>query len=666
MNKYGLGVNYTAQKCEFGLFAPDVKKVSLVLYEDAGEYDEEGNVASHCGGRELPMKKTQDDIWRICVEEDLEQACYMYKLTDETGREQYARDPYAKAVTANGHRSVVLDLAKTDPEGFSQYKHVDNGSHTDAVVYELHVRDFSMDESVPFAHRGKFLAFTEKGLQTPGGHAAGIDSLKELGITHVQFQPIYDYAVVNELRVDEPGYQGQKFNWGYDPHNYNVPEGAYATDVIHPQARIKECKEMIMALHKAGIGVIMDVVFNHTFSIEDGPFGHIAPDYYYRKKPDGTYSDGAACGNEVATERKMVRAYIKDSLKYWVEEYGIDGFRFDLMGLIDVDTMQEITDELRSECKSDIILYGEPWQAGGSVLAEEKQTLKGAQKDRGFGIFNDNIRDALKGSTRGRDGAFVQGRKGFEKEIAEGVCGSIHSIASQPTEVVNYAGAHDDLNLWDKVITTLGLRTKEGFLNMEQGKLKRGNFQQSIAKATLHQGITSENVWENKAVRACVLANSIVLTAQGIAFIHAGDEILRSKYGDANSFISPDAINKLQWQDKDRFYPVFQYYQKLITLRKKHPAFRMADRKEIMQHLEILTQKNGLVSLRITEHANGDEWKNIFIVYNGNEASQQMTLPLNGTWELAIELGTEEKQQNNLAGEEITIAGTSMMIWYQK
>lgn len=644
-----LGLEFHKTHCVFRLFSPDAKQVKIVIYHDAKE--------EH--GRTFPMEQGADGIWETVIRENLENRYYLYEVTDQNGVKRYGRDPYSIAVGVNGQRSAIVDLTKTDPEDFEQYKKVELASPTDAVIYEAHIRDFTMDEGIPFEHRGKFLGMIEHGLKTKEGKSAGIDSLKELGITHIQILPLYDSAAVDEEKVDDPEYTGRKYNWGYDPHNYNVPEGIYATDPYDPVCRIRECKEMIAGFHKAGIGVIMDVVYNHTYSVQDGPFEAVVPGYFYRM--NGTeYANGSGCGNEIASERPMVRQYIKDSLKYWVKEYGIDGFRFDLMGLIDRQTMKEIGEELRRELRSDILLYGEPWQAGGSVLPYEQQMVKGAQRGIGIGVFNDNIRDALRGSTRGRDGAFALGRKGFEKEIAESVKGSIHTFAEIPSESINYAGAHDDLNLWDKIITALGMRQAEGFLNMQDGRLKRGNLENAIKRATLHHGITKQNIWNSKAARACVLADAVVLTSQGIPFLYAGDELLRSKYGDPNTYQSGDRINTICWNDKDRLEPVYEFYKSLIALRKAHPAFRMNSRKMVEEKLRVFCEKGNIVGYTLGEHANGDAAGYLCVFYNGNDTEKKIRLPFEADWKLLLATpGKTVKQE----GIDVVLEGTSIQIW---
>lgn len=654
LNFKSLGVKYEEGACEFGIFSPQAKEAAVMLYPQIP--------MDYAAGEAYRMEADREGIWRVRVTGKLKNYIYMFRIRNADGEIVYARDPYAFGVTANGRESVILDMRETDPEGFAEYKHIALKHPVDAVIYEMHIRDFSMDENIPFRHRGKFLSVAEHGLKTAQGRSAGIDSLCELGITHVQILPFFDSAAVDETRVDNPDDRGRKYNWGYDPHNYNVPEGSYATDCHDPQTRIRECKKMIMELHKAGLGVIMDVVYNHTYSVEEGPFEKTAPGYYYRKDGEGL-ANGSACGNEVASEREMARAYIINSLKFWVEEYGVDGFRFDLMGLIDVDTMRLAAEELR-KIKPDILLYGEPWQAGGSVLPEEKQTVKGRQRGLGFGVFNDDIRDALRGSTKGRDGGFAVGRKGFENLIAEAVCGSLHTFAENPGESINYAGAHDDLNLWDKVITSLGQRGREGFLNIKDGKFSGGSLENALKRAELHHGITRENIWEVQSVRACVLANAVVLLSQGVPFLYEGDEMLNSKYGDANSFQSGDAINRLCWNDKDKFPEIFEFYQALIRLRKEHPAFRMTGRGQVEKCLQITECGRGCVAFVISG-VTGDSWRHIFTAFYSAEEEKRIILPGGQCWKSALKMpGRTQGSGTDTEIGEIRLQGIDMQVAY--
>ncbi len=655
-----LGLIYTQSQSKFKVWAPTAKTVDLVIYDNAGVYNNNGYVTDHTGGKEYAMTKNSG-VWKTTISEDLKGKYYMYKVSFADGKVNYAVDPYAKATSANGQRTAIVDLSETNPSNWNETKNLNMGTPTDAILYELHVRDFSIDNNASFVNKGKFKAFTEENLTTASGNKIGIDHLEELGVNYVHLLPVYDFRTVNELK-------GNEFNWGYDPQNYNVPEGSYSTDPTNPKTRIIEFKEMVQALHKKEIGVIMDVVYNHTASIEDGPFNKIVPNYFYRMNDKGQFTNGSGCGNEVASEYPMVRKYIKDSLKYWVSEYGVDGFRFDLMGLIDVQTMKEITQELRAEFGQDIIIYGEPWQAGGSPLPEEMQTTKGKQKNNGFAVFNDNIRWAIKGDSDGSDKGFATGNTSKEGDIKEGVLGSIYSITDAPTETINYVTAHDNLNLWDKVIKTQGLEQQEGFVNIRDGQIVNGgSVEEAVKSATPHSAVDLNNVLDNETVKRTLLANGIVLTSQGVPFIHAGDELLRTKYGDHNSYKSPDAINQIIWEYKDKFVDVNKYYKGLIELRKSHPAFRMTTKEDIEKNIDVYKTEDGLVAFNIKNNANGDSWRNIVVIYNANSESKLVELPKETMWNIVV----NEKQAGTTTLEvldnanEVNVEGISVMVLWE-
>ncbi|MFD1908643.1 alpha-amylase family glycosyl hydrolase [Paenibacillus rhizoplanae] len=397
------------------------------------------------------MERSEGGVWTIQVPGNLKGKYYMYRAVFADGSINEAADPCAAAVSANGVRTAIVDLSETDPDGWESDASPVLPHPADAIIYELHVRDFSSDPSSGLTYKGKFKAFTETGLRDEAGHLLGVDHLAELGITHVHLMPVFDYQTVDELGKagEEPASSiFTDYNWGYDPQHYNVPEGSYSTDPANPLTRIREFKEMVQALHSRGISVIMDVVYNHTYGFQKGPFQPLVPDYFYRHDQSGRLSNGSGVGNELATERPMVRKYIKDSLSYWAKEYHIDGFRFDLMGLMDSVTMREITEELRLEINPGLLLYGEPWTGGDSPLASK--TLKGVQRGKGYAVFNDNFRAAIKGDSDGWGKGFVTGEFGKEGAIASGVSGAIHEFTDAPTETVNYVTAHDNLNLWDK------------------------------------------------------------------------------------------------------------------------------------------------------------------------------------------------------------------------
>ncbi|MNS20283.1 Pullulanase precursor [compost metagenome] len=667
-----LGVTYTSLESRFKVWAPTAAKVSLLLYEDAGTYNTEGFVTDHSDVRNtVPMKRASCGVWSTVISGNLAGQCYMYKVefADETSH--IAIDPYAKAVTANGQRSVVIDLAASNPLRWAPAKKPVMLQPTDAVIYELHVRDFSIDESSGMVHKGQFKAFTELGVSTPDGLKSGIEHLKELGITHVQLLPCSDYATVNELPA--LGGNGLKplYNWGYDPQNYNVPEGSYSADPCDPVSRVREFKELVQALHDQGIRVVLDVVYNHTFSTDDGPFDKIVPGYYYRTTDTGRYTNASGVGNELASERPMVRKYILDSVRYWAEEFQVDGFRFDLMGLIDIGTMDEVTRMLRG-INPDILIYGEPWDMAGTTLPQEKKTLKGSQRNRGFGVFNDNFRIAIKGDSDGAHPGFATGEPGREGDIAVGVKGSIDTFAESPAESINYVTAHDNYILWDKVIAARGLIREMGMLDMQDGALRSGGCaEDAVNLAAPYQGIgEGPEVLRNELVRRTLLANAIILTSQGIPMIHAGDEILRTKYGDHNSYKSSDVINKIRWRNKRAFRHVFDYYKGLIRLRKAHPAFRMSTREAVTEHLQILHAEGNVVSFQIASHACGDIWNCIVVIYNADEEARDVRLPPNtGHWHIVVNdtaAGTAVLEQVDGTEGRVRVPGISVMVMYDR
>jgi pullulanase len=479
------------------------------------------------------------------------------------------------------------------------------------------VRDFSIAPDSGMRHKGKFLAFTEKNTKNNQGAATGLEYLAALGITHIHLLPAFDFASVNELAAAGGAGAGSAalFNWGYDPQNYNVPEGSYSTAPEVPAARVREFKAMVQALHGAGLRLVMDVVFNHTFQTGAGPFDAITPGYFYRTFADGRLANGSGCGNEVASERPMVRKFIIDSCLFWLREYQVDGFRFDLMGLLDRETMAQLAQKTREAAGADVILYGEPWQAGGSPLAPELQTGIGAQRGLGIAIFNDRIRGAIKGGSDDGSRGFATGAAGAEGGIARGVRGSVDDICDSADESVNYVTAHDNLNLWDKMALSYG----------------------AADLAAEPYGLISPEraLFDHDVVRSVLLANAIVFTSQGIAFFQAGDEFLRSKFGDANSYKSPDAVNMIRWDNVSRFRAVTDYYRGLIRLRREHPAFRMAARAD-MDAVKIVQADDLVVAFTIDGRRAGDVWRSLFVAYNGSGHEKRVALP-DGVWQVVVD-----------------------------
>lgn len=578
----------------------------------------------------LTMTQSDSGTWRASVPEKLYGKFYTFAVTVDG--KQLAETPgiWAKAVGTNGHRAAIVDLDATDPEGWNDDRGPAIDNITDAVLYEMHHRDFSMHPTSGIVHKGKFIALTEPGTTGPEGVATGIDHLKELGVTHVHILPSYDYNSVDESQLPS-----NQYNWGYDPYNYNAPEGSYSTDPANPSTRIREMKEMVKALHDAGIGVVMDVVYNHTANNDDSNFSLTAPGYFYRHRPDGTYSDASGCGNETASDRQMMSDFIVNSVKYWADEYHIDGFRFDLMAIHDIETMNRVAAELK-KINPSIFVYGEGWTAGDSPLPADRRALKeNVDKMKGIAVFSDDIRDAIKGHySNAADRGFATGKPGNEETVKIGIVAatahpqvdyskgnnSKFPYAGAPTEIINYVSCHDDLTLTDKLAKSMPGST------------------------------------EAERQRAARLAQTIVFTSQGTPFIFAGEEVFRDKKGVHNSYKSPDSINAIDWTLKSRNAAQFEYYRNLIALRKAHPAFRMTTAENIARNIvfDKVTTPN-IISYSIRNNANGDEWKEIKIVFNGSDTPFAAKIP-RGDWTVIARDG-----ELNPEGLGISSGGTVMV-----
>ncbi|MBB6022024.1 type I pullulanase [Paenibacillus sp. JGP012] len=668
-----LGVTLGDNLCVFKVWSPAAVQMQVLLYppQTDGSSDEHSDQVKQ---QVMPMQSDEQGVWVLNIEGECRGYRYMFRPTFADGTSTTAVDPYARAVTINGEMGVIVDMEQTHPEAWHQDQRPELHHATDAVLYELHVRDFSIHPSSGIVNKGKYLAFTETGLRDEAGHTLGIDHLAELGITHVHLMPVFDFATVDEAGVNDHMHDASNYNWGYDPLHYNVPEGSYASRADEPETRIREFKSMIAALHRKGIGVIMDVVYNHTFDTAGSSFEKLVPGYYYRQHADGTYSNGSGTGNEVATERAMVRKFIIDSVRFWAEQYHVDGFRFDLMGLMDITTMKQLASELHTRVSPSILLYGEPWGALESPLAD-KMTLKGTQRGAGFAVFNDNFRGVIKGDSDGDGKGFATGEEGKAADLWTGVQGSIHDFAAAPSETINYVTVHDNLNLWDKVARTQGLQEVLGFLQYnEDGSLKGcSSVEEAVRKANPYLQVDPHDVLGNETVRRCLLANGIVLTSQGIPLIAAGDELLRSKYGDMNSHQSGDMVNAIHWEQKQRFKPVFDYYRGLIQLRREHPVFRLRTREAIEQHVCLLHQEEGLLAYELQGAAVEDTWQRIVVIYNAAMRTRSIPIP-SGVWNVAVEDGrvdvhslrTVQDRQNGHYGEngEIKVKGLSMTILY--
>ncbi len=582
----------------FRLLAPETAKgVKVRIYQDG------------VGGKPIRTLKMKyaNGIWTATMKHRKGPLYGKFFTFDVTGdRKQWNETPgvFAKAVGVNGRRAAIIDMKSTDPDGWSRDERPVLKSPADQVIYEMHHRDFSIARNINlnpgkvFVKRvsteypGKFLALTEPW---------AISHLKELGVNAVHILPSFDYASVDESRLDTPQY-----NWGYDPLNYNVPEGGYSTDPFTPATRIREFKQMVQALHRAGIRVILDVVYNHTYSIDGSNFQKTWPDYYFRKTADGQYSNGSGCGNETASDRPMMRKYIIESVKYWINEYHIDGFRFDLMGVHDIETMNAVRAAV-DEIDPTIFIYGEGWSAGSCAYPQEQLAMKAhiSQMPR-IAAFSDELRDALRGPfSDDTKGAFLAGIPGEEESVKFGIAGGVRHPqvdikkvnyadefwATEPTQMISYVSCHDDMCLVDR-------------------------FHASIP------GITPEELQ-----RLDLLAQTAVFTSQGVPFMLSGEEMLRDKKGVHNSFESPDSINQLNWNNTIFYADAFNYYKKLIQLRKNHPAFRLGDAKKVRESLEFLPTQPCVVGYRLKNHAGGDTWGDIIVILNGNREAKTVQIP---------------------------------------
>lgn len=589
----------------------------------------------------LEMHRGDRGTWRAGVSQPLYGKFYTFSIKHNGKWLAETPGVWAKAVGTNGQRAAIIDFATTNPEGWAEDRGPVLDHITDAVLYEMHHRDFSIDPSSGIVHKGKFLALTEQGTTNAFGEATGIDHLKELGVTHVHILPSYDYN-----SVDEANLQANQYNWGYDPYNYNAPEGSYSTDPADPTARITEMKQMIKALHDAGIGVVMDVVYNHTANNDDSNFSLTAPGYYYRHRPDGSYSDASGCGNETASDRRQMSDYIVNSVKYWADEYHIDGFRFDLMAIHDTETMNRVASELK-KINPSIFVYGEGWTAGDSPLAPERRALKeNVSKMEDIAVFSDDIRDAVKGHySDAADRGFATGKPGNEETVKIGIVAatahpqvdyskgnnSKFPYAASPEMIINYVSCHDDLMLTDKLAKSM------------------------------------PDADESARQRAARLAQTIVFTSQGTPFMWTGEEIFRNKKGVHNSYKSPDSINAIDWNLKHTNADQFNYYRELIALRKAHPAFRMTSADDIARNLvfDNTADTPNLISYSLKNHANGDSAKEIKVVFNGSDQSREVKIP-KGDWTVVAEDGNLKADGlRTVKGGKMTVAPVSALILVQ-
>ena len=615
-------VTYTPQATTFKLFAPsEARRVQLRLYKDGD---------SQKAMKTVKLQKTGQDLWTATVKGDLKDRFYTFDM----GRGE-CPGVFAKAVGVNGRKGCILDLKDTDPEGWTEDRRPVTKSPADLVIYEMHHRDFSIARK-DAAHPGKFLALTEPW---------AISHLKELGVNAVHILPSYDYGSVDETRLSD-----NKYNWGYDPVNYNVPEGGYSTDPYQPAVRIREFKQMVKALHDAGIRVILDVVYNHTYDIEHSNFQRTYPDYFYRKTADGQYSNGSGCGNETASDKPMMRQFMLESVKYWINEYHIDGFRFDLMGVHDIETMNQIR-QMVDSIDPTIFIYGEGWSAGACAYPQEQLGMKAnIYKMPGIAAFSDEIRDALRGPFSDDTVTGWIGGKDETESIKFGIAGAIahpqvdmtkvnysqKPWALEPTQMISYVSCHDDMCLTDRLRASI-------------------------------PGITEEEL-----IRLDLLAQTAVFTSQGVPFMLSGEELLRDKKGVHNSFESPDSINHLDWNNLQRYPQVFQYYKGLILLRKHHPAFRLGNADLIRKHLEFLPvkrptarridQPEQVMAFRLKNYAGRDDWRDIIVILNASREAQDLAIP-KGNYTVVCRDGLiDERGLGTIVGSKLTVSPQSALI----
>ena len=616
------------QGTHFTLWSPQAQAAQVLLYNT----DRNSEAIAT-----LEMTKSEHGTWRASAPEKLYGKFYTFRIKYEDRWLDETPGVWAKAVGVNGRRAAIIDFATTNPTGWENDKGPEIGSIADVIIYEMHHRDFSIHPSSGITNKGKFLALTEQGTRSLLGDKTGIDHLKELGITHIHILPSYDYNSVDETQLPSNIY-----NWGYDPYNYNTPEGSYSTNPSNPAARISEMKQMVKALHDAGIGVIMDVVYNHTANNDDSNFSLTAPKYYYRYRQDGTYSDASGCGNETASERQQMRNYIVNSVKYWAEEYHIDGFRFDLMAIHDTETMNEVAKTLK-EVNPRIFVYGEGWTCGDTPLPVERRALKeNVSKMEGIAVFSDDLRDAVKGHySNGENRGFATNAPGNKETVKIGIVASTahpqvdyskgnnskFAYATAPTQIINYVSCHDDYSLTDK----------------------------------LH--VSMKGASEEEMMRAARLAQTIVFTSQGTPFMFAGEEVFRNKKGIHNTYNRPDSVNAIDWSLKNKNAEQFAYYCELTKLRKAHPAFRMTTAEAVAKHI-VFDDVNGdnLLSYSIKDNANGDEWKEIKLVFNGSNEAQEVKIK-KGEWTIIAQDGKLKADgMGTCNGGKMIVAPTSALI----
>lgn len=615
-----LGATWTPVKTSFRLWAPTADAAQVNLFRT-------GDPDNHDRFMDIPMQRAENGTWTASVEGDLNGVYYTYMV--RMGKQiQEAADPYARSAGVNGVRSMVIDLASTNPDGWDQDKDPNAGiDFTDTFIYELHVRDLSIDPSSGVKNKGKYLGVVERGTRTSSGIPTGLDHIRNLGITHLHLLPVYDFGSVDERHPEKP-----QFNWGYDPVNFNVPEGSYATDAFNGAVRVKEMKQMVKGLHDSGISVIMDVVYNHVYDAKAFCFNKLVP-MYFSRITDGVVSNGSGCGNDTATERSMVRKYIVDSVCYWADEYHIDGFRFDLVGLMDVDTINQIVAEVHKR-HPNVVFYGEGWTMKTNLTKNVPlATQTNSTLTPGFAYFNDTLRDSLRGSTFHTDAlGFVNGAVGLGEKL-ESCFRGLPFWCSDPSQTVNYVSCHDNNTFLDRITLATPDKSRDDLIRMNK------------------------------------LGAVFYMTAQGIPFMQAGEEMLRSKPNGKggfveNSFNSPDSVNSIKWNllDEKEYMDTLEYYKGLIRFRKAHPILRMTSVVDILSNLiPVHCDDPHVGAFRIRGDVSGEPASELFLVFSASDQAYQVTLP-EGKWHVCINGEFAGTESIRIAEGSVSVAPLSAMV----
>lgn len=602
---------YTPEKTTFTFWSSIAEKMEVRLYNtyDAAEFEV------------ITLQEKNDDYWTATVKGD--QLGKFYTVCSYQNGEWGQESPgiFAKAVSVNGQKAAIIDMQATNPEGWENDQRPVMTDPTDVVVYETHMRDFTIDATSGIANKGKFIAFTEQGTQTAEGLASGIDHLKELGITHIQILPMYDYGSIDETTLDL-----NKYNWGYDPVNYNVPEGGYSTNPYDPATRIREAKTMIQALHAAGIRVIMDVVYNHTYSVEGCALGRVVPQYFYRMNEDGTYANGSGCGNETASDKEMMRQFMVESVCYWAREYHIDGFRFDLMGIHDQETMRQIRAAL-DEIDPSIITYGEGWAASSPAYPYEQLAMKQwTYTMPRVGAFSDDIRNALIGSPFDHHRGFASGNTASRDAVRYGLV-ACPDWSGEPMQHVSYITCHDNYCLRDRIEVAAAEETEATKLRMNK------------------------------------LAQTAVMVSQGMTFFYGGEELFRTKQGVENSYQSPDSINVIEWANKQTYNDLYTYYREIIKIRRQHKGFRLGTAELVKNHVEFPeTTQEGLIIYRIKDLQGIDTASSLIVLLNGTAEPMEAEVPQANYTVLAHDAQANANGMGTIEGGKVQVAPYSATI----